>query len=90
MSFLFRRARQLTPASGKEAVARRRLLCRSTFEIVPMGGVDTAIADLPSQASVAVTCSPVRGIDATLQLAESLAAAGHRPIPHLAARMVES
>jgi len=37
---------------------------------------------------VTVTSSPSRGIEATLSLAERLAARGYRVVPHLAARLV--
>jgi methylenetetrahydrofolate reductase (NADPH) len=37
-----------------------------------------------------VTSSPARGIDATLALAERLAAHGYRVVPHLAARLVSN
>jgi methylenetetrahydrofolate reductase (NADPH) len=36
-----------------------------------------------------VTCSPAKGIGATQEYTERLLALGHRPTPHLAARLVE-
>jgi methylenetetrahydrofolate reductase (NADPH) len=39
---------------------------------------------------VAITCSPTRGVDATLDLAEQFAGRGLRPVPHVAARTVRS
>ncbi len=38
---------------------------------------------------MSVTCSPVKGIPATLEYVERLLALGHRPIPHIAARLVD-
>jgi methylenetetrahydrofolate reductase (NADPH) len=38
--------------------------------------------------TITVTSSPSRGIEATLELAERLAAAGYRVVPHLAARLL--
>ncbi|RMH87279.1 MAG: 5,10-methylenetetrahydrofolate reductase, partial [Actinomyces sp.] len=70
--------------------AARRLVAEMTYEVVPMAGVDAAIEALPAGSPVSVTCSPVKGIDATRELTERLLAAGHRPVPHLAARMVAS
>lgn len=58
------------------------------LELVPIASVDQAIADLPASSRVSVTCSPVKGIAATIEVTERLAAAGHVPVPHLAARMV--
>lgn len=43
---------------------------------------------VPRELTITVTSSPSKGIDATLQLAERLAAAGYRVVPHLAARLV--
>ena len=37
-----------------------------------------------------VTASPVKGLDATIELTERLAARGYRVVPHLAARSVTS
>jgi methylenetetrahydrofolate reductase (NADPH) len=39
---------------------------------------------------VSVTCSPVKGIPATMELTAAIRAAGHDTVPHLAARLVES
>lgn len=60
------------------------------FEIIPLKSADAAIAALPPSSHVSVTCSPVKGIAATLELSERVLAAGHVPVPHIAARMVDS
>lgn len=60
------------------------------FELVPMKSVEGAIADLPPASPVSVTCSPVKGIPATIELTERLLVDGHDVVPHLAARLVES
>ena len=72
-----------TPAMG-------RLVSNLHYEIVPMKSIDQAIDDLPPAARASVTCSPAKGIAATLECSERLLGLGHVPIPHLAARMVES
>lgn len=59
------------------------------YELVPMGSFDQAMVDLPEHAHVSVTCSPVKGIAATQEATVRLLDLGHRPVPHLAARMVE-
>ncbi|MBT8240690.1 MAG: hypothetical protein KJN63_05640 [Acidimicrobiia bacterium] len=69
---------------------RRKLIQEMTYEVIPMKSVEKAITDLPPGAQVSVTCSPVKGIDATMQLTERIRSLGHRPIPHIAARLVES
>jgi methylenetetrahydrofolate reductase (NADPH) len=71
------------------SAAMRALVADLHYEIVPTKSIDQAIADLPPGAHVSVTCSPVKGIAATQQYTEQLIAAGHRPVPHLAARLVE-
>ncbi len=43
---------------------------------------------LPAGATVSVTASPAKGIEATVALCEQLQAAGFRAVPHLSARMV--
>jgi methylenetetrahydrofolate reductase (NADPH) len=58
------------------------------LELVPMPSVVQAITDLPVRSHVSVTCSPAKGIAATRDVTERLLAAGHVPVPHLAARMV--
>lgn len=69
--------------------AMRELVEHLHYEIVPMASVDEAIEALPARSRVSVTCSPVRGIPATLEYVEQLLELGHRPIPHIAARLVE-
>jgi methylenetetrahydrofolate reductase (NADPH) len=60
------------------------------FELIPMKGVEDQAKFLPGGATVAVTVSPSKGLDATLKLAETLAGRGFRVVPHLAARLVRS
>lgn len=55
-----------------------------------MKSVEQACDYLPANATVSVTCSPVKGIDATIELSDRISAAGHRAIPHIAARLVTS
>ena len=43
---------------------------------------------LPAGATVSVTASPAKGIEATVALCEQLQAPGFRAVPHLSARMV--
>lgn len=70
--------------------AMRQLVSNLHYEIIPMKSIEPAIEALPPQALVSVTCSPAKGIAATLEHTERLIGLGHHPIPHLAARMVES
>jgi methylenetetrahydrofolate reductase (NADPH) len=77
-------------AAGVPAVPSHlaTLVAELTYEIVPISTVDGAIEALPPRSNVSVTCSPTKGLDATLALSERVASRGHHAIPHLAARMV--
>lgn len=57
------------------------------YEILPFGAAleETAAA---RGLTVTVTCSPRHGINRTLEVAAALAAQGHEPVPHIAARML--
>jgi methylenetetrahydrofolate reductase (NADPH) len=67
----------------------RALGSRLRYELVPVKSVEQATADLPVGAPVSVTCSPVKGLAATLELSDRLLDLGHDVVPHLSARLVE-
>jgi methylenetetrahydrofolate reductase (NADPH) len=58
------------------------------YEVVPVSSVHEEARLLPVSAQVTITCSPKMGIERTVVVAEELASAGFRPIPHLAARQI--
>ena len=59
------------------------------YEVFPAKGTEQAVVDwVPAGMTVTVTASPVKGLDATIELTEQLAARGYRVVPHLAARSV--
>lgn len=72
------------------AGAAMRLVEEMTYEVVPLSHLAARLPSLPDGSPVSVTCSPAKGIDATLDTVEQLVDLGHVPVPHLAARMVES
>jgi methylenetetrahydrofolate reductase (NADPH) len=79
--------RQLLGTSGLPGLAW--LLENPRFEVFPAGSVADAVASaLPPGATVTVTASPAKGLEATIALTEQLAAAGYRMVPHLSARLV--
>ena len=82
---LFRRRSSLAPPA-REALAR--LLAAPTFELIPLKTSMAQAAFLPAGATVSVTASPAKGIEATVALCEQLQAAGFRAVPHMSARMV--
>ena len=67
----------------------RDLVDSMVFEIIPIKSVDAAIEALPPNSPVSVTASPVKGLDATKELTDRIRSKGHRPIPHIAARLIE-
>lgn len=74
-----------------DAIAYRRDLVEDmVFELIPLKSATDAIAALPPNSKVSVTASPVKGLDATKELTAQVQEAGHRPVPHIAARLVES
>src|SRR5688500_13304227 len=82
---LFRRRSSLA-APSREALAR--LLATPTFELVPLKNALSQAEHLPHGATVSVTASPAKGLEATVALCEQLQARGFRAVPHLSARMV--
>jgi len=62
------------------------------LEVIPTSTILERLAHLPQHAYVAITCSPVHGVEPTLELAEKLRALPEerrlKLVPHIAARMV--
>jgi methylenetetrahydrofolate reductase (NADPH) len=71
-----------------ERAALDRVLADPTFEIIPLKNAREQAAALPRGATVSVTASPGKGIEATVDLTIELERAGLRAIPHLSARMI--
>jgi methylenetetrahydrofolate reductase (NADPH) len=82
---LLNRSKRLD-AGGVAALAR--VLEDPTFELIPLKNVRDQAAALPRDATVSVTASPGKTIEATVDLAIELEATGLRAIPHLSARMI--
>jgi methylenetetrahydrofolate reductase (NADPH) len=70
--------------------ALARVLANPTFELIPLKNVHDQAAALPRGATVSVTASPAKGIEATVELSIALEAQGFRAIPHLSARMIRN
>ena len=74
-------------AASREALAR--FLGHPRYEVLPTEeAFDLVARNVPPEVTITITSSPRRGIEATLALAERLAASGFRVVPHLAARLV--
>lgn len=78
----------MTAVDPTQAGALERSLRAARFELIPMKGVRAQLRHLPPAATVTVTASPTRGLEPTLELSREIAAAGHRVVPHIAARQV--
>jgi methylenetetrahydrofolate reductase (NADPH) len=62
----------------------------SYMEIFPTSTIESKLDVLEPGSYVAVTCSPTKGVDETLDMSERLAERGFRVVPHIAARMVRN
>jgi methylenetetrahydrofolate reductase (NADPH) len=75
-------------AAAAPLFAPARLLQAPRFEVIPVSGIEHALAALPAGMTVTVTASPRQGTARTLAVSGILAARGLRVVPHLAARMI--
>lgn len=67
----------------------RRLVRTANLEVIPMKGTDEKLSVVPATTTLTITCSPKFGLERTLQYAEIGRKAGHKVVPHLAARQVK-
>jgi methylenetetrahydrofolate reductase (NADPH) len=74
---------QSTPA------LQRQLIADARYELIPLKNVDAQIAFVPSGSSVSVTCSPAKGLQATLDLTAKILDQGYVAVPHFSARLTE-
>ena len=73
-----------------EIVAKRirQDLQKSYMEIIPVPGIEDKLDSLPSDMYLAVSCSPTKGVDETLELSEKLIERGFKVTPHIASKCV--
>lgn len=74
--------------SAVQRAALRALVAAPKFELIPLKDALEHAAEIPPGAQVTVTASPSHTIEATLDLAEAVAAQGHIVTPHLSAHMI--
>ena len=79
---------QLDHLDAPARAAIGRVLEHPLFELIPLKNVLDQVRFLPTGATVSVTASPAKGMDATLDLAEELQDVGFDVIPHLSARLI--
>ena len=58
------------------------------MEVFPTDTIEAKLDVLEPGSYVAVTCSPTKGVDVTLDMSERLALRGFKVVPHVAAKMV--
>lgn len=58
------------------------------MEIFPTATIESKLDVLEPNSYIAVTCSPTKGVDMTLDMSERLAHRGFKVVPHIAAKMV--
>jgi methylenetetrahydrofolate reductase (NADPH) len=75
-----------TGGAGHRALAA--VLDRPRYEVLPLPGVEDEVVRHNADATVAVTASPRRGLEATLLVTRRLAERGVTVVPHLSARLV--
>jgi methylenetetrahydrofolate reductase (NADPH) len=71
-----------------ERAGLARLLEQPKLEVLPLFSLDTELAAVGPGATLTVTSSPSKGIEASLAAVERLRAAGFEVVTHLAARML--
>jgi len=78
----------MTDLTATERSALLHSLRESYMEIFPTATIESKLDVLEPGSYVAVTCSPTKGVDETLDMSERLADRGFKVVPHIAARMV--
>lgn len=74
--------------SHAEREALAKTLQEAYMEVFPTTTVEERLRVLDPGAYVAVTCSPTKGVDETMELTDHLARKGYQVIPHIAAKSV--
>jgi methylenetetrahydrofolate reductase (NADPH) len=64
------------------------MLAMAHIEVMPLGSLEDQLQHLAAGSTITVTCSPKRGIDATVRVAALLSERGLDAVPHIAARQV--
>ncbi len=76
--------------SDTERQALLHTVREAYMEVFPTPSIESRLDVLEPRSYVAVTCSPSKGVDVTLDMVERLARKGFKLVPHIAARMVKN
>lgn len=74
--------------NDKERAALIQTLEDAYMEVFPTATIEEKLSVLKPHSYVAVTCSPTKGINETLEMSERLVKRGFKVVPHVAAKMV--
>ena len=88
MNLKFWRRRRAVTLTEAQRAALKALVAEAIYELIPLRDALARSEALPAGMAVTVTASPSHGIEATLDLAEAVAARGHDVTPHLSAHMI--
>ena len=72
----------------EQRAALRETVREAYMEIFPTDTIESKLDVLESGSYIAVTCSPTKGVEETLDMSERLAARGFKIVPHIAAKTV--
>ena len=75
--------------SDAERQALLHTVSEAYMEIFPTSTIESKLDVLEPNSYVAVTCSPSKSVDTTLDMVERLAQRGFQLVPHIAAKMVK-
>jgi methylenetetrahydrofolate reductase (NADPH) len=81
------RSLDIDQMNDQEIAAVRRILESPKYELIPLKNVMEQSEFLPPGATVSVTASPTKGMQATIDLTLDLQKEGFEVIPHLSARL---
>ena len=76
------------PLATQETEVLAHTVREAYMEVFPTDTIEAKLDVLEPGSYVAVTCSPTRGVDVTLDMSERLAVRGFKVVPHVAAKMV--
>jgi methylenetetrahydrofolate reductase (NADPH) len=78
----------MTPLASQETEVLAHTVREAYMEVFPTDTIEAKLDVLEPGSYVAVTCSPTKGVDVTLDMSERLAQRGFKVVPHVAAKMV--
>ncbi len=77
----------LTDEAARQGLIR--FLQAPRYEVLPTEDAEElVVGHVPHEVTITITASPRRGIEATIALAERLAAQGYEGVPHISARLI--